>query len=146
MAIKTEVARTSDLDAHISADWKLVHGIWQKVRTQESWIAPTFLNSWVNCGGTLDTVGYMKDSMGFVHLKGCMKNGAIGQEAFRLPSGYISGKHQSFAVISSADGTNIIIGTVHIHGVDGDPPGRVWALAGGNNQFYLDGVIFKAEL
>lgn len=32
MAIKKEVASSSDLDAHIQDDWKIVHGIWPNVR------------------------------------------------------------------------------------------------------------------
>lgn len=32
MAIKKQVAMSSDLDSHISADWKVVHGIWNNIR------------------------------------------------------------------------------------------------------------------
>lgn len=57
---------------------------------QSSWIAPTLLNGWVNFGGQYATAGYMKDSMGFVHLKGMIKSGTIAQGTtiFSLPAGY----------------------------------------------------------
>lgn len=60
--------------------------------TQETWIAPTLLNSWVNYGisSVLQVAGYMKDSMGFVHLRGAIKNGTTtaGTTLFTLPAGY----------------------------------------------------------
>ena len=52
-----------------------------------TWIAPTLLNSWENYGGGYNNAGYMKDALGFVHLKGLIKNGNIAT-IFNLPSGY----------------------------------------------------------
>ena len=54
-------------------------------KTQEAWITPTLLNGWASESGY--PVKYMKDNMGFVHLKGALKGGT-GGEAFVLPSGY----------------------------------------------------------
>lgn len=52
-----------------------------------TWIAPTLLNSWANYGGGYNNAGYMKDALGFVHLRGLIKNGNIAT-IFNLPSGY----------------------------------------------------------
>lgn len=52
----------------------------------EAWIAPTFINSWVAMTGTI--IGYRKDNFGKVHLKGSIKGGTVGTQAFALPAGY----------------------------------------------------------
>jgi hypothetical protein len=57
--------------------------------TQEDWEDATYLNSWITFSATgWYPAQYMKDSMGFVHLRGMVKNGTIGQPVFNLPSGY----------------------------------------------------------
>lgn len=52
-----------------------------------TWIAPTFTNSWGNYGGGFNTAGYVKDAMGFVHLRGLVSSGSVAA-MFTLPSGY----------------------------------------------------------
>ena len=57
---------------------------------QQAWQAPTLLNGWTNYDATTwDPVGYMKDSLGFVHLRGFVKGGTIstGTIVFKLPVG-----------------------------------------------------------
>lgn len=56
--------------------------------TSAAWIAPTLVNSWVNVGGTAATAGYLKDPIGFVHLRGRIHGGTSGSTAFTLPAGY----------------------------------------------------------
>jgi len=57
--------------------------------TDSAWIAPTLLNSWANyLPGTYEVAGYLKDPLGFVHLRGSIKSGASGSTAFVLPAGY----------------------------------------------------------
>jgi hypothetical protein len=41
MAVKKQVATSSDLDAHIREDWKLVHGIWTNIRPALAAAVPT---------------------------------------------------------------------------------------------------------
>lgn len=48
--------------------------------------APTLAGSWANSGGSNQTAGYLKDPMGFVHLRGCVKSGS--GTIFTLPTGY----------------------------------------------------------
>jgi hypothetical protein len=55
-------------------------------KTQEAWITPTLLNGWI--AGAFGTPQYMLDELGFVHLRGSIKNGVVGQAAFTLPTGY----------------------------------------------------------
>lgn len=54
----------------------------------ENPITPTLINSWVNYGNGYSTVGYWKDSLGYVHLKGTIKNGNANSIAFQLPIEY----------------------------------------------------------
>jgi hypothetical protein len=60
---------------------------------QEAFIAPTLLNSWVNFGSGYQEVGYMKDSMGFVHIRGMIKSGTLSANIFILPAGYRPNLH-----------------------------------------------------
>jgi hypothetical protein len=55
-------------------------------KTQEAWITPTLLNAWTEVAGY--PVRYMKDEMGFVHIKGRVTGGTLGLRVFTLPSGY----------------------------------------------------------
>jgi hypothetical protein len=61
-----------------------------KIEAQQEWQAPALQNSWVNYGDGFDPVGYMKDSLGFVHIKGFIKSGTttLGTLVFTLPAGY----------------------------------------------------------
>jgi hypothetical protein len=52
----------------------------------EAWQAPTLLNGWVNYGGLEAPAGYMMDGLGFVSLRGLIKNGSLGAVAFVLPA------------------------------------------------------------
>lgn len=106
-----------------------------KVGTQEAWIAPTLLNSWANYGGTASTAGYMKDNMGFVHLKGLVKTGTPGTVLFTLPAGYRPGAYLRIAVIASGSYGNLDIET----------SGNITISVGSSNFTGIDGVVFKAE-
>jgi hypothetical protein len=53
------------------------------------WITPSLTNSWSARGG--DPAGYLKDPMGFVHLRGRMFGGSSGTLAFVLPPGFRPG-------------------------------------------------------
>lgn len=55
------------------------------------WVVPTLINAWTNSGGAFETAGYLRDPLGFVHLKGLVTGGASGSAAFVLPPGYRPG-------------------------------------------------------
>lgn len=56
----------------------------------EQLITPTLINSWTDYGNGYSTVGYWKDSFGYVHLKGAVSNPSqvINNTIFTLPDGY----------------------------------------------------------
>ena len=103
-------------------------------KNQEAWITPTLLNNWIPFNADLSP-GYMKDSLGFVHLKGVLKAGITGQDAFYLPIGYRPDKNRfligcgdnSFGLLTILSG------------------GQVQPTAPGGTGFRsLDGITFKA--
>lgn len=57
--------------------------------SDEPWIAPTLLNSWVRydaASPAYNTPGYYKDRWGWVHLRGLVKSGANSTVIFTLPA------------------------------------------------------------
>lgn len=68
-----------------------------------SWIAvTTFLNSWVNYGGSTAHLRYCKDSQGRVYISGSVKDGSSFFDIFVLPTGYRPVHDLGFAVESDA--------------------------------------------
>jgi len=102
---------------------------------QQAWQAPTLLNNWVNYDtNTFAGAGYMKDSMGFVHIQGLVKSGTVNATVFNLPAGYRPLKAHSFV-----QNSNSAFGTMNVTGA-----GNVDIIAGSNVFFYLD-CSFRAE-
>ena len=99
-----------------------------------SFTAVTFSNSWVNYSAGFDTVGYYKDFLGFVHLKGTMKSGTMSATAFTLPSGSRPGASQQYAVVSNSAFGNLTIAS----------DGTVKLISGSNASASLDGIVFYA--
>lgn len=63
------------------------------------WVAPELLNSWENEGTAgVETAGYLKDALGFVHFKGRIKSGASDTTAFVLPAGFRPGANSDYGV------------------------------------------------
>lgn len=58
-------------------------------KEQENWITPTLLNGWYSIR-TNQPLQYMKDELGFVHIRGTLKKGADSTSniVFELPEGY----------------------------------------------------------
>lgn len=57
--------------------------------TQPGWTTPSLASGWGNYAG-FETVGHMKDTLGFVHLKGMIRNNSGADKTgtlFTLPSG-----------------------------------------------------------
>lgn len=85
---------------------------------QEPWTYPSSLGaSWVNYGGGWSVFGYRKDSMGYLRLRGLIKNGTTGTTFFTLPVGYRPATALEFSIStpgtsSGVPGTaNVIINT-----------------------------------
>lgn len=74
--------------------------------TQEAWITPTLLNGWVDFDiANYASCQYMKDTLGFVHLKGMVKSGTNATNLFTLPPGYRPAKIEYFPMPLSGGGT-----------------------------------------
>jgi hypothetical protein len=110
---------------------------------QSDYVAPELLNSWVNFGGGYTEAGYLKDSMGFVHLRGVIKSGTItaGTILFNLPAGFRPSKTNIFPSISSV-GT--VVNVAMEISIEGNV--RIGAFDAGATFLSLDGITFFAEL
>ena len=100
---------------------------------QASWTAVTYKNSWADFGGGFYGVAYMKDTIGFVHLRGIMKSGTLASAAFTLPAGY-----QPTSTISQIVGSNSAAGFYSIN-TSGD---FLPSAGSSNTSFSCDGIIF----
>ena len=72
-------------------------------REQEVWQALPLIASWVDYGSGYETAQYMKDDMGFVHIKGFIKNGTATPATIfaNLPAGYRPNGFSYYPVILS---------------------------------------------
>lgn len=104
---------------------------------QQAWQSPTFQNGWINYGSSFETAGYMKDELGFVHLKGMVKNGTAGAAIFTLPVGYRPAA--DVYSLNANGGSSPYVGIVAVTSA-----GVVKNDTGTNAYQSLDNVIFKA--
>ena len=100
---------------------------------QPPWISPTLVNGFENFGGTDSVAGYMKDSMGFVHLAGRIKTGASGTSPWRLPVGY---RPQYNIVVPNVSNNVFGYATIELNGLIG--------VYGNATSYSLSGITFKA--
>ena len=97
------VDNTSDANKPVSTAQQTALNL-KASKTQEAWITPTLLNGWVQ-HTAFENVGYMKDDMGFVHLRGGVSSGTIGTLLLILPSGYRQvGNKLTYHRIASSNG------------------------------------------
>lgn len=101
---------------------------------QQAWIAPTLVNSWSNLGIGFDVAGYMKDSLGFVHLNGIITGGSYPSTAFTLPAGY-----RPALSLNLATSSNAAFGEIQVLNTG------VITAAVGSSWISLSGLTFKAE-
>lgn len=100
------------------------------------WITPTLLNGWVTYDTNFMVEGYRIDALGYVHLKGMIKNGS--GIIFKLPSGYrppVDGSRRLLLQTITSTGQGRI---------DITSDGNVTYIQGGTGWFSLDGITFKA--
>ena len=101
-------------------------------RVQEAWITPTLLNGW----GAEFPVAYMKDQLGFVHVKGAVRGGTIGVTVFFLPNGYRALHTRGFSTSANANFGRVVV----------DATGAIIIpTPSSNNIVYLDCIYFRAE-
>lgn len=104
-------------------------------KVQEAWMAPTLMNGWTKHDSEYATAGFYKDGLGVVHLRGFIKSGSIGTNAFTLPSGYRPTTPIYLPVVSYN-----AFGAINIK-----PTGEVFITAGSNAWVCLDGASFRVE-
>jgi hypothetical protein len=102
-------------------------------KTQENWIAPTLTNLWVNFGLDSQNAQYFKDEFGFVHLRGFVKSGTIGQSIFTLPVGY-----RPLVKVSIVCASNSAFGFFDVN-----TNGTIVPIVGSNAWISLSGTSFK---
>lgn len=101
------------------------------------WVAPTLNSPWVNWGAGRITAGYVKDSCGFVHLKGELNGGSMGSTIFTLPEGFRPPSSQIFQVFTHASDFQPLMGRLDI-----DPNGNVVIQTGNSYKVGLTGITF----
>ena len=135
------ISKDSGRDSKIEAVEGVVENVSGKLekkanKKQEDWTAPTLINGWTDFGGVYETIGYMKDEFGFVHIRGMVKGGSVGEILFTLPEGYRPLKHQYHPCFSLD-----VLRTLTIRG-----NGAVFIPAAASNVWVaLNGISFKAE-
>lgn len=108
---------------------------------QPDFIDATLLNGWLPHSTDYYPGQYMKDQMGFVHIRGRIKSGSSGTAAFILPSGYRPSKRIYGSTIGVFTETNKSRYEIY-------PSGEVYVFLGGsdNSALSLDDIPpFKAE-
>ena len=98
---------------------------------QQGFIAATLNAGWSNFHAADSKAGYMKDSLGFVHLSGTINCGT--GTAFTLPVGYRPALNQFLPAATSGGGDNVFLSSA----------GEVEPVCKGAVEG-LDGVIFPA--
>lgn len=106
-----------------------------KIEPQQAWLSAVLGQNWVNAGTIYATACYMKDSLGFVHLRGVIKDGIIGNVAFILPVGYRPASTAMIGTVASSAFGLLVI----------DASGNVTPATGNNTYFSLDNITFRAE-
>jgi hypothetical protein len=114
-----------------------LHVIGTSILGQEDWRTPGFQNNWKNYGSGYNPAGFMIDSMGFVHLRGLVKDGAIGDgiPIFTLPAGYTPPFRQLHVVQTNQ---------ANAGRVDILADGRICVIVGNASWLSLDGITFRA--
>ena len=93
---------------------------------------PAFQNGWTNFGGGLSTLGFAKDSAGFVHLKGTIHAGTFQATVFVLPVGYRPSEELAVPVAIERDALIFPTGEVEVF------------QSGAEVNAGFDGLSFKA--
>ena len=126
------------IDAPVSIDYSRDIASWLQQKSdkvQETWITPTLINGWKIQTEVAPHVGYFKDSMGIVHMRGFVTGGAAGTIIFNLPEGYRPAQISRWAVYATA-----AFGSISIVS-----NGAVYFMSGANTRVSLNEISFRAE-
>jgi uncharacterized protein YjbI with pentapeptide repeats len=107
------------------------------IKTEAWHTVTTFQNGWSAYNASSFPVQYMKDPMGFVHLRGLVGGGTQGYNTvFTLPAGYRPQYAEYFGTTQS----NID----YVPRIEVTPDGNVYVVNGGTNYTSLSGITFYA--
>jgi len=99
---------------------------------------PAFTGTWVNFAGGWQSAGFYKDPLGFVHLRGMIKNGTIATSAFTLPPGHRPTVSEKFAVATGSAVANVTAGSLDVL-----TDGTVVPAVGLTGYVSLSGIRFR---
>jgi hypothetical protein len=106
------------------------------------WIAvgsagSSFANSWVDYGSPFPGAAFRKDALGYVHLKGFIKNGTTTDAItmITMPTGYKVGSTRHVAAIG-----NVAAGHIKL-----TSSGIAYGAGTGNGWLTLDNISYYAE-
>lgn len=109
-----------------------------------AWTAPTLGTNWATLSG--NDAGYTKDANRFVHLRGVVKATGAATTAFTLPASYRPEQETIFLTMRYPGATPFVIGFVIVRTTGSVEPFNASAGAPvANDQYYLDGMTFRAE-
>lgn len=85
----------------------------------EDWRSPTLINGWVERidplgGGFTAPVGFYKDPLGIVHLRGRVRSGAISVPIFVLPQSHRPPHSFSFTAAANPSGSTFGLAFVRV--------------------------------
>lgn len=104
---------------------------------EDAWHTVTsFTNSWAQYGDfTYGTIGYYKDALGTVHLRGLLASGTLNTAAFTLPAGYRPEYGQIYGTVAGGAFAELRVYN----------DGTVVPVSGSTAWFSLFGVTFRAD-
>jgi hypothetical protein len=107
------------------------------------WNAAALVNSWANFASTSMPAGYLRDSDGFVHLRGELNGGASDSDAFVLPVGFRPAyfTHQIVSAYDNAASPFNQTGLVRVASTGGV---HIWYAAGADSV-NITGVYFDTR-
>lgn len=119
--------------------------------TQPDWLvvgaggfAPAFSSGWGNYGAGFQSAAFMKDSLGFVHVRGLVKKSSTATASaadpfFVLPSGYRPAARMGFTSVANQQITRVDIDTSGNVFADSPAAANWW------NFVFLDGIHFDTR-
>lgn len=110
---------------------------------QQAWIPFTMKGTWVSKGAGFSVPAYYKDTLGIVHFRGVVQNGAIGTSfSDVLPVGYRACASGLQVRIPTSGYNNGLVPTT----ITLDSLGNCIVSQGGVLDVLLDGISYRAEV
>ena len=100
---------------------------------QPAWTAASLVNDWVNYNAFYSQAGYLKDTLGFVHIRGIVKSGTADL-IFTLSEDYRPLKITIFTITRNDLFANLIVNS------DGTVVGTAAA-----TSLIMDGIVFSTQ-